>query len=169
MQEEKVVSSEDGGGRLSRRSFLNLAFVSSLTVLLSQWGVAVLRFLKPSASAKGGYGGMVYAGKIEEFPIGEITHVLAGRFYILRTEKGLLAMWHRCTHLGCAVPWVDDEDRFHCPCHGSIYNKVGEVLSGPAPRPLDLFPVVLKDGEVWVDTGNPIQRARFEPTQITPA
>ncbi len=169
MQTKKDASSEGDARRLSRRSFLNLAFVSSLTVLLSQWGIAVLKFLKPSASVGGGYGGMLYAGKIEEFPVGAITHVLAGRFYILRREDGLLAMWHRCTHLGCAVPWVDDEDRFHCPCHGSIYSKVGEVISGPAPRPLDLFPVTVKDGEVWVDTGNPIQRDRFDPSQITPA
>lgn len=110
---------------------------------------------------------MVFAGQIDEFAIGSINHILAGRFYILRTVDGLLALWHRCTHLGCAVPWVEEEDQFHCPCHGSLFNKVGEVTGGPAPRPLDIFPVTITNGEVWVDTGNPIQRTRFDSSQIS--
>jgi cytochrome b6-f complex iron-sulfur subunit len=76
-------------------------------------------------------------------------------------------MWHRCTHLGCTVPWREDEGQFHCPCHSSLFNTKGEVVGGPAPRPLDLFPIEIVDRHVIVDTGNPIARAQFDPSQAT--
>ncbi|MDD2694307.1 MAG: Rieske 2Fe-2S domain-containing protein [Anaerolineales bacterium] len=152
---------------IPRRSFLNLAFFSSLALLLAQSLAALVKFLKPVPS--GGFGGEVYAGRVDEFTVGSVNRVLAGRFYLVRTEEGLLALWQRCTHLGCSVPWVDAEAQFHCPCHGSLFNNLGEVTGGPAPRPLDIFPISIRNGEVWVDTGKPIQRSRFDAGQVTRA
>ncbi len=152
---------------LSRRQFLGIAWTGSLALFFAQMAVAFLKFIKPVTS--GGFGGLVYAGKIEEFAIGSINRILKGRFYISRTEDGIIALWQKCTHLGCAVPWVEEEGRFHCPCHGSLFNKVGEVIGGPAPRPLDYFPSEIRSGEVWVDTSQPIQRKKFDPSQITGA
>ncbi len=152
---------------LTRRQFLGLSWAGSLAVLFGQSLVALLNFLRPMTS--GGFGGLVYAGKVEEFAINSVNRILKGRFYIVRTEDGLLALWQKCTHLGCAVPWVEAENQFHCPCHGSLFNRVGEVIGGPAPRPLDIFPITIKSGEVWVDTSKPIQRTRFDPSQITGA
>lgn len=112
---------------------------------------------------------MVYAGKVDEFAINSVNRVLSGRFYLVRTEDGLLALWQRCTHLGCAVPWEEEQGQFHCPCHGSVFNQLGEVAGGPAPRPLDIFPVTVRQGEVWVDTSQPIERSQYDPAQITGA
>jgi len=78
----------------------------------------------------------------------------------------VLAMWQRCTHLGCTVPWRQDEGQFHCPCHSSLFNRQGEVIGGPAPRPLDIFPVSLKDGDLMVDTSRPIERQGFDTSQV---
>lgn len=153
--------------KFSRRSFLGLSFFGILGLLLAQSIAVMLKFLKPINT--GGFGGLIYAGRVEEFAIGSVAYILAGRCYIVRTEAGFLALWQRCPHLGCSVPWAEEEEEFHCPCHGSLFNTVGEVMEGPAPRPLDLFPVTIRSGEVWVDTGNPIQRSRFEPDQITGA
>ena len=153
--------------KISRRSFLGLAFAGVLGLLVLQSLAALLKFLKPVNT--GGFGGLVYAGRVEEFPVGSVSYVLAGRCYIVRLPSGFLAIWQRCTHLGCSVPWDEEADDFHCPCHGSLFNTVGELISGPAPRPLDLFPVSISGGEVWVDTGDPIQRARFSPEQVTGA
>ena len=52
---------------------------------------------------------------------------------------GLVALYQRCVHLGCRVPWCQTSQWFECPCHGSKYNRVGEKKAGPAPRGLDRF------------------------------
>ena len=141
----------------------------SLVGLFGQAGFALARFLTPRIEA-GAFGARVVAGRVDEFQPGTVSHVQKGRFYISRLEDGgYLALWHSCTHLGCTVPWREDENHFHCPCHSSIFTAVGEVVSGPAPRPLDIFPIEIVDGNLVVDTGQPIQRSKFEPAQETHA
>jgi cytochrome b6-f complex iron-sulfur subunit len=158
---------QPSGSRLTRRGFLGLAWTGSMAVLTGQAAVAVLNFLRPVST--GGFGGEVFAGRIEEFTINSVNRILAGRFFIVRNESGLLALWQKCTHLGCAVPWVEEEGQFHCPCHGSLFSREGEVLGGPAPRPMDTFPVSIRSGDVWVDTSKPTQRASYDPSQVTDA
>lgn len=64
-----------------------------------------------------------------------------------------LALYQRCVHLGCTVPFRDDCVSFKCPCHGSHYNADGEYLDGPAPRSLDRFAISFSGGNVIVSTG----------------
>ena len=80
-----------------------------------------------------------------------------GRFFLLHAPGGIIAAYRKCTHLGCAVPWVPVEDRFHCPCHQSQYDKhTAVVLYGPAPKPLQLFHIIPDaSGALIVDT-NPL-------------
>ena len=156
-----------GKQEVPRRHFLLWVSGAALLALIGQSLGSLLQFFKPLIEP-GSFGGQVKAGRVEEFAPGSITHVSKGRFYISRLEDGgVLAMWHRCTHLGCTVPWRQDEGRFHCPCHGGIYNKKGEVLGGPPPRPLDLFPVEIVGGEIIVDTGRVIERDHFDSSQET--
>ncbi len=150
---------------ISRRRFLGWAWGISLVGLFGQAGVALFQFLKPRIGS-GSFGGEVIAGAIEEFAAGTVSYVQKGRFYVSRLEDGgVLALWQRCTHLGCTVPWREDEGQFHCPCHSSLFNRQGEVIGGPAPRPLDLFPVSLRDGNLVVDTSQPIEREAFDASQ----
>lgn len=154
-------------GSISRGDFLGFAWATSLLALFGQAGLALFKFFEPRR-VEDTFGGKVVAGKVGEFVPGTISHVQKGRFYLARLEDGgFLALWHRCTHLGCSVPWREDEGRFHCPCHSSIFNRQGEVISGPAPRPLDLFPIRVEDGQVVVDTSQPITRDKFDPGQAT--
>lgn len=53
-----------------------------------------------------------------------------------------------CTHLGCTVDWHPDQERFICPCHDSQYDADGRVLSGPAPAPLPLATVVVRQNQI---------------------
>jgi menaquinol-cytochrome c reductase iron-sulfur subunit len=55
-----------------------------------------------------------------------------------------------CTHLGCGYHWDDHENKFICPCHNSVYDLDGKVLSGPAPRGLDTLPTQVKDDRLYV-------------------
>jgi len=65
------------------------------------------------------------------------------------------------------VPWSEKDRKFPCPCHGSAFDMTGQVLSPPAPRALDLFPVSIEGGVVRVDTRKKVRRERFESSQVT--
>ena len=97
---------------------------------------------------------------------------MTGHFYLARNDDGLLAMWWKCPHLGCTVPWIgppDSPEAYHCPCHGSMYDYNGVRTGGPAPRPLDLMKLtVAQDGSVRVATGEISQRADYVPSQAVP-
>jgi menaquinol-cytochrome c reductase iron-sulfur subunit len=71
--------------------------------------------------------------------------------YIL-TEDGrnFVAMSNICTHLGCRVRWISDQGQFFCPCHNAVFNKQGEVVTGPPPRPLDQYEVKVEDEQIYV-------------------
>ncbi len=57
-----------------------------------------------------------------------------------------------CTHLGCPVAWTaaGSGGTFNCPCHGSVFNKQGQRIAGPAPSPLHQHDFQVKNGELWV-------------------
>ena len=69
-------------------------------------------------------------------------------------EAGLVALYQKCVHLGCRVPWCASSQWFECPCHGSKYSRVGEKRGGPAPRGLDRFPLDVVGGSIIVHTDN---------------
>jgi len=57
-----------------------------------------------------------------------------------------------CTHLGCTVQYESQADRIHCACHGGVYNAyTGANVSGPPPKPLKRFKVVVNETavDVW--------------------
>jgi len=60
------------------------------------------------------------------------------------------AMSNVCTHLGCRVRWIEDRQIFYCPCHNAQFDKNGEVLDGPPPRPLDQVEVKVEDGQIYM-------------------
>ena len=72
-------------------------------------------------------------------------------------KEGVVALYQKCVHLGCRVPWCASSQWFECPCHGSRYNRVGEKKGGPAPRGLDRFGVEIQGGAIIVDTKEVIQ------------
>jgi menaquinol-cytochrome c reductase iron-sulfur subunit len=71
--------------------------------------------------------------------------------YVL-TENGrdFIAMSNICTHLGCRVRWITEKGQFFCPCHNAVFDKNGEIVSGPPPRPLNRFEVKVEDDQIYV-------------------
>ena len=111
---------------------------------------------------------MQVAGPVERFEPGSVTAFREGEFYLARLKDGgFLALHRKCSHLGCTVPWIKDEQRFTCPCHASAFDIHGAVLDAPAPRALDLFAVRIENGIVKVDTSKLIRRSSFESHQVT--
>ncbi len=151
--------------KITRRRFFLYAWAITTLGLLGQ-GVGILfNFLRPRVE-EGAFGGRITAGKVEHFPMGSVTYFRQDRFYLAHLEGGFLALYRKCTHLGCIASWEEEQERFWCPCHAGVFNKRGEVLAGPPPRPLDLFPVEIVEGEITVDTGTIVQRSSFEESQL---
>lgn len=69
---------------------------------------------------------------------GAIVRIQGRRCAVHRTLEGeVRALSPRCPHLGCLVRFNDAEGAWECPCHGSRFGIDGEVLQGPATRPLE--------------------------------
>lgn len=75
----------------------------------------------------------------------------------LASEQKLVALSTVCTHLGCTPSWLEQEQKFKCPCHGSGFYKDGVNFEGPAPRPLERFAIYEVDGVVVVDKSKKFQ------------
>lgn len=154
-------------GSLSRRGFLGRLWLAAGAAALLELVWISFEFLRP-AGTEGETGGadILTAGRVDDFEAGSVTAFPSGKFYLVRLEDGgFLALHRECTHLGCTVPWIEEEQRFACPCHASSFDRRGDVQSPPAPRALDLLPVRIENGLVKVDTRTRIRRQSFEPDQ----
>ena len=163
---------------VTRRQFFNRAILAGSGLGLGAFGVAVLAFLWPGAST--GFGGKIVVGSVADantaigdkmpfynataktyivaYPKADLPKAKKVTAYtppiIAGMEAGFVALYQKCVHLGCRVPWCQSSQWFECPCHGSKYNKVGEKVGGPAPRGLDRFVLEVTGGNIVVDTGN---------------
>jgi cytochrome b6-f complex iron-sulfur subunit len=180
VQSQRVVevSAEEGG--VSRRQFFNRAITATFGSFLALQGVYYLAFFWPKLT--GGFGADIDAGLITDLenqvhtsdgailplfiPEAKAYLVpappsLSEQFADKSVEAGgLMALFQRCVHLGCRVPWCGPSQGFECPCHGSKYNSVGEYFGGPAPRNLDRFVVELVDDRFIIKTGTVIETPR---------
>lgn len=165
---------------VTRRQVLNRGIIGTFALTLTGFGAACVAMLWPSLS--GGFGSKIRVGKFDEI-MDEIAdkkepyYVGAGRTYISPYpqegvaaakniaaysavvegyEQGVVALYQKCPHLGCRVPWCQTSQWYECPCHGSQYNRVGEKKGGPAPRGMDRFAATVENGIIVVDTGTVI-------------
>ena len=154
----------------NRRQFLNRLWVFIGAVAAAGYGWLGLSFMnsRKERNRPVKKESIITAGPVERFTRETVTAIPSGRFYLACLADGsFLALSRTCTHLGCSVPWDEERNKFVCPCHGSTFNMTGEVLTAPAPRPLDTYPVRIENGIVKVDISAPQKRERFDPSQST--
>lgn len=154
----------------SRRSFTRNAALGATGIVLLELGVATVALMWPNKT--GAFGGEVTVGAESIPEVGASPfRFQEGKFYIVRTEDGIQALYWKCVHLGCTVPWNEGAGEFHCPCHGSVFEYNGSRVAGPAARALDLMPTTVNDdGSISVNTdpGSVVQRPTYQPDQATP-
>jgi cytochrome b6-f complex iron-sulfur subunit len=154
---------------VSRRDFFRRSLLASLGLFGLQFGAASIAFVWPNL--RGGFGGLIDLDLPPDAVKAQIQsdrqpfYYGAGRFYLVNYEgegteteyqglvgEGIMALYQKCVHLGCRVPFCQQSQWFECPCHGSKYNAAGEYRDGPAPRGMDRFAVRVQGGLLQVDT-----------------
>jgi len=184
------------GQAITRRVFILGGFFSTLALLtVGMLGVPLdFMWLRKLS----GFGGPIPVAP-ERIPAagGDPVRIFEGKFWLVNLEPGttpngeetpggVLALWTKCPHLGCTIPWRPDfkfagrQGWFRCPCHGSTYTREGGIIvAGPAPRPMDVFPIEVQDdlslivqtGRQYEFTGsvaNPRRAVPLEPGNETP-
>lgn len=80
----------------------------------------------------------------------ERTGILYGLFVYRKNENQVRVFSDICTHLGCRVSWHADQGHYISPCHDGHFDILGNVISGPPPRPLDEFITKVENGNLFV-------------------
>ena len=154
-----------------RRQFLFLSalfgssFATGMTVLGTTavvWTLALARFMFPNVLTEPP--SQFKVGFPEDFAPGQVETKFKAQFGIwlvssdYQGEPCIFALSTVCTHLGCTPNWLDSEQKFKCPCHGSGFYKDGINFEGPAPRPLERYAIsVSSDGQLEVDKSRKFQ------------
>ncbi len=138
---------------LSRRYFLEIIGGGSLGIAATGSVVLTAQFLSPTVLREPSL--KFKAGSVENYPPDSVTLNKEQKVLIIRAKAGYFyAVSAVCTHLGCIANWKSEEGIITCPCHGSKFDREGNVLEGPAPRPLQRFLISLDEqGQLVVDKG----------------
>ena len=150
----------------SRRFFLftwiGIAWFT-LTASLVGMVLGTLRFLfpnvlsEPPSSFKAGDANSYEEGKVEDKFKDRGAWVILGRDD--NNRRIIYALSTTCTHLGCTPNWLEREEKFKCPCHGSGFKISGVNFEGPAPRPLERYAVKkTDDNQILVDKSKKYQK-----------
>ena len=152
-----------------RRGFLEIALGSFMAVgftALSVTGglftLGLARFLFPNVLAEPP--SKFKVGFKEGFPAGKVETKYVAQYGVwvvngdYNGQRQIYALKTVCTHLGCTPNWLEAEQKFKCPCHGSGFYKDGINFEGPAPRPLERYAIrIADDGQVEIDKSRTFQ------------
>ncbi|HXH27737.1 MAG TPA: Rieske 2Fe-2S domain-containing protein, partial [Candidatus Polarisedimenticolia bacterium] len=154
-----------GAGATSRRGFLSVIGVAwvSFAAACGAGAIATTRFMFPNVLFEPPQ--TFKAGPPSDFLPDTVDTRFKESFgvFIVRTQDLIYVLKAVCTHLGCTPNWLEAENKFKCPCHGSGFYRSGVNFEGPAPRPLERYRVVLADdGQLLVDKTKTFQKEKGE-------
>lgn len=138
---------------IERRTFLSRMWKWGFGLVAVAGAWTTWDILQPASPS--GFGGLIKNGKVEAVPSTNVETVSEAQAYVTKApDEEVVALWWRCPHLGCRVPWCESAGEFECPCHGSRFNRLGEYRAGPSPRGMDRFAIEVVDESVMIDTGS---------------
>jgi cytochrome b6-f complex iron-sulfur subunit len=152
-----------------RRGFLEIATGSfmaigftALSVTGGLFSLGLARFLFPNVLAEPP--SKFKVGAKDGFPAGKVETKFVAQYGVwvvngeVQGQQQIYALKTVCTHLGCTPSWLEAEQKFKCPCHGSGFYKDGVNFEGPAPRPLERYAIrIADDGQLEVDKSRTFQ------------
>ncbi len=131
---------------------------TSFTVSMVGMLLGTVRFLFPNVLSEPP--SKVKAGMPDQYEEGKVVDRFKDQnFWVVRHQGIIYALSTTCTHLGCTPNWLEREEKFKCPCHGSGFKITGVNFEGPAPRPLERWGISLaEDGQILVDKSKKFQK-----------
>jgi cytochrome b6-f complex iron-sulfur subunit len=136
---------------------------TALSATAAAWTLGTVRFMFPNILREPP--SRFSVGTPDKFPPGQVEERFKAQFgvWIVNAEyngqQEIFALKSVCTHLGCTPNWLEAEQKFKCPCHGSGYYKDGINFEGPAPRPLERYAIGIgSDGTIQVDKSRTFQQ-----------
>ena len=148
---------------IKRRSFLSIATWAIGALISAGFGIPAIAYIigpalqriedqawiRLGAASKVELGvPTLFKAKIQRQTGWNVTEEEISVYVLSEDGRDFVAMSKICTHLGCRVRWIKEQDQFFCPCYNGIYNKEGGVVAGPVPRPLDRFEIRLEDDQL---------------------
>lgn len=143
----------------TRRDFLTQIGVGACAVAGLGSGIVTLDYLWPKVLFEPPT--TFRAGSPADYPEGTVRFNREQKAYVVGGAGGIYALSAVCTHLGCITRFLSEESAIACPCHGSRFDLEGNVIHGPAPRPLPWLEVQTDPaGNLAVDTSVSIPRGK---------
>ena len=151
--------------KLNRQDFLKLGIAAVGATIGLGIGIPAVSYVVGPALKKAQEQNWIQLGSVAKIPLGEPTlfkfkiKIQTGwivdereiSVYILTDDgREFAALSNICPHLGCRVRWIANNEEFFCPCHNGVFDKEGNVLAGPPPRPLDRYEVKVEDGQLFI-------------------
>jgi menaquinol-cytochrome c reductase iron-sulfur subunit len=151
--------------QLSRRDFLSIATGAIGGLISIALGIPAIAYIIGPALKRQEAQNWIRLGPVSKVELGVPTLFKAKiqrqtgwivneeeitTFVLTENGRDFIAISNICTHLGCRVRWIADQNQFFCPCHNGIFDKYGNVVSGPPPRPLDRYEVRVENDRLLI-------------------
>jgi cytochrome b6-f complex iron-sulfur subunit len=160
MSDEKQHESPSPTQEFDRRSFFTKIGLGSLGIAAAGTAGFTYQFLSPNVLYEPSP--VINVGKPENFAADSVTLDVNLGIYLVHASEGFFALSAVCTHLGCLTTWNQELGIIACPCHGSKFNRNGEKIEGPAPKPLPWLNTWVSDeGDLMVDRSTNIRPLQF--------
>ena len=150
---------------LSRRDFFKVVMVGVGSVIGLAVGLPALRYLIGPSLREDSTKAWFPLGMLADLPIGVPTLYIFTRqevngwekkamsygvFAVRKDQSNVIVLSNICTHLGCHIGWHPDLQHYVSPCHNGHFDIVGNVISGPPPRPLDEYHTKVEEGKLFI-------------------